>query len=56
MAPQEQYRILITESGILNKEDVKLTTDTDIYACLIGEAFMRQEDPGQALATMLVQD
>jgi indole-3-glycerol phosphate synthase len=56
MVPQEQNRILITESGILQKEDVKLMNDNDIYGFLIGEAFMRQEDPGQALATMMAQD
>ena len=56
MVSEEQNRLLITESGILHKDDVKLMNDNDIYGFLIGEAFMRQEDPGQALATMMAQD
>lgn len=56
LVPQEQNRIFITESGILTKEDVKLMNDNDVYGFLIGEAFMRQEDPGQALALMMAQD
>lgn len=56
MVPQDENRILITESGILHKEDVKLMNDNDIYGFLIGEAFMRQENPGQSLAIMMAQD
>lgn len=56
MVSEKQNRLLITESGILHKDDVKLMNDNDIYGFLIGEAFMRQEDPGQALATMMAQD
>ena len=53
MVSEAQIRLLITESGILHKDDVKLMNDNDIYGFLIGEAFMRQEDPGLALATMM---
>lgn len=56
LMPQDGSRLLITESGILQKEDVKLMNDNDIYGFLIGEAFMRQDDPGQALAAMMAQD
>jgi indole-3-glycerol phosphate synthase len=56
LVPTDENRLLITESGILTKDDVKLMNDNDIYGFLIGEAFMRQQDPGQALATMMAQD
>ena len=56
MLAQEKDRFLITESGILSRDDVKLMNDNDVYGFLIGEAFMRQEDPGKALAAMMAQD
>lgn len=56
MLPKDENRLLITESGILSKDDVSLMNDNEIYGFLIGEAFMREEDPGQALATMMAQD
>ena len=45
-------RMLVTESGILAAEDVKLMRDHDIHGFLVGEAFMRQADPGQAMASL----
>lgn len=42
-------RLLITESGILNRADVDVMLAHDIYSFLIGEAFMRAEDPGAEL-------
>ncbi|MEH6389250.1 MULTISPECIES: indole-3-glycerol phosphate synthase TrpC [Pseudomonas] len=42
-------RMLITESGILNRADVEVMLAHDIYGFLIGEAFMRAEDPGAEL-------
>ncbi len=41
--------LVITESGILNAEDVTLMNTNNIYGYLVGEAFMRQVNPGQAL-------
>jgi indole-3-glycerol phosphate synthase len=41
--------LVITESGILGAQDVKLMKEHDIHAFLVGEAFMRQDNPGQAL-------
>ena len=43
---------VVTESGILKSEDVRLMLDHGVQAFLIGEAFMRAEDPGQALAAL----
>ena len=42
-------RLLVTESGILNRADVELMLAHDIYAFLVGEAFMRAADPGAEL-------
>ena len=43
-------RIVVTESGILGPEDVKLMRGHQVHAFLVGEAFMRAEDPGVELA------
>jgi indole-3-glycerol phosphate synthase len=42
-------RLVVTESGILNRADVELMEVSDVYAFLVGEAFMRAESPGQEL-------
>ena len=42
-------RIPITESGIFNKKDIKLMNENHINTFLVGEAFMKQPDPGMAL-------
>jgi indole-3-glycerol phosphate synthase len=43
-------RIVVTESGILKAEDVKLMRSHQVHAFLVGEAFMRADDPGVELA------
>lgn len=47
-----QDRLLITESGILAREDVERMTSAGVHAFLVGEAFMRAPDPGAAMATL----
>ncbi|NBA97745.1 indole-3-glycerol phosphate synthase TrpC [Pseudomonas sp. R5(2019)] len=42
-------RLVITESGILNRADVELMEINEVYSFLVGEAFMRAEDPGLEL-------
>ncbi|MDH5785571.1 MAG: indole-3-glycerol phosphate synthase TrpC [Chromatiales bacterium] len=42
-------RIVVTESGIHTPEDVKLMRDNKVNAFLVGEAFMRAEEPGEKL-------
>ena len=42
-------RIPITESGIFDHEDIKLMNENHINTFLVGEAFMRQDEPGEAL-------
>jgi indole-3-glycerol phosphate synthase len=43
---------VITESGIFHKADVTLMQEHGVNAFLVGEAFMRAEDPGTALAEL----
>ena len=45
-------RLLVTESGILTAADVKTMRDAGINAFLVGEAFMRAPEPGEALAKL----
>ena len=45
-------RLLVTESGILGREDVVRMTQAGVHAFLVGEAFMRAKEPGEALATL----
>ena len=44
-----QDRLVITESGILNRADVELMEINEVRAFLVGEAFMRADEPGQEL-------
>ncbi len=43
-------RFVVTESGIFTPEDVALMRSNNVHAFLVGEAFMRQPDPGAELA------
>jgi len=45
-------KTLVTESGILNRADVQLMRDKQVNAFLVGEAFMRAQDPGVALSEL----
>ena len=45
-------QLLVTESGIRTAADVKRMQESGINAFLVGEAFMRVEDPGSALKRM----
>jgi len=45
-------RLLVTESGIVSPDDVKRMREAQVHAFLVGEAFMRAAEPGQALATL----
>lgn len=46
----EGGRIVVTESGIFKPEDVALMRAHDVHAFLVGEVFMRADDPGAELA------
>lgn len=43
-------RLVITESGILTPDDVRQMCDRDVFGFLVGETFMRADDPGAKLA------
>jgi indole-3-glycerol phosphate synthase len=45
-------KTLVTESGILNRADVQLMRDKQVNAFLVGEAFMRSPNPGNALSEL----
>lgn len=45
-------RILVTESGIHKREDVLRMGAAGVGAFLVGEAFMREPEPGEALARL----
>ncbi|AVR87688.1 indole-3-glycerol phosphate synthase TrpC [Thauera aromatica] len=45
-------RIVVTESGILTPEDVALMRAHAVQTFLVGEAFMRADDPGAALRAL----
>jgi indole-3-glycerol phosphate synthase len=42
-------RIVVTESGIHRVDDIKIMRDHQVNSFLVGEAFMRADDPGLAL-------
>jgi len=43
---------VVTESGILGRKDVVRMREHQVNAFLVGEAFMRAEDPGAKLAEL----
>lgn len=45
-------RTVVTESGIHTKEDVNLMRKNNVNAFLVGEAFMKAEDPGKELKNL----
>lgn len=45
-------RLLVTESGVATREDVASLRGAGIHAFLVGEAFMRAPEPGEALAAL----
>jgi indole-3-glycerol phosphate synthase len=47
-------RLVVTESGIHSPEDVARMRSHGVHAFLVGEAFMRADDPGARLAELFV--
>jgi indole-3-glycerol phosphate synthase len=48
-------RIVVTESGIHTRADVEAMQAHGVNSFLVGEAFMRADDPGQKLAELFFQ-
>jgi indole-3-glycerol phosphate synthase len=47
-------RIVVTESGISRREDVGRLRQNGVHSFLVGEAFMRAADPGEALQAIFL--
>jgi len=47
-------KLIITESGISTKKDVALMNKNNINCFLVGEAFMKDEDPGEKLKELFL--
>ena len=47
---------VVTESGIRTREDIRSMRDAGVEAFLVGEAFMRANDPGTALRELFRVD
>jgi indole-3-glycerol phosphate synthase len=47
-------KIVVSESGIHNRSDIELLRENKVNGFLIGEAFMRQQDPGRALSELVL--
>ncbi len=52
LAQIPEDRIVVTESGIHTHEDVALMWQNSVHSFLVGEAFMRAEEPGKKLAAL----
>jgi len=48
----DDERIVVTESGILQPQDVETMRAAGVNAFLVGEAFMRTREPGEGLKTL----
>ena len=45
-------RLLVTESGIHTADDVSMMRENNVHAFLVGEAFMKVDEPGEKLAEL----
>lgn len=52
LAAIPEGRIVVTESGIHTAEDVALMRQHAVHSFLVGEAFMRADEPGEKLAEL----
>lgn len=49
-------RLVVAESGIHTREDVRRLRKHGVHSFLVGEAFMRAEHPGERLAALFAQE
>jgi indole-3-glycerol phosphate synthase len=45
-------RLLVTESGIHARDDVEVMRRNGVHIFLVGEAFMKADEPGEKLAEL----
>ena len=53
LLPQLEGKIVVTESGIFTRADMRLMQENNVHTFLIGESLMRAENIAQALHTLL---
>jgi indole-3-glycerol phosphate synthase len=53
MADIPESKVIVTESGIKTKEDIRKLSKAGVDAFLIGETFMRADNPGEMLNEFL---
>ena len=53
LIPKERGYIVVSESGIHTPKDIALLRNSGVNSFLVGEAFMRADDPGMALAQLI---
>jgi len=46
-------RIVVSESGIASRDDIRMLSNAGVDAFLIGESLMRQKSPGAKLAELI---
>lgn len=51
-----QDKVLVSESGISNPETIRLLREAGYKGFLIGETFMKTDDPGQALHQFIIRN
>lgn len=54
MVKTDHGRIVVSESGIHNSEDITFLQHHDIHSFLIGESLMRHDDPGAQLKQLIL--
>ena len=53
LAQIPEDKLAPSESGINTPEDIRILRDNGVFGFLIGEAFMRENDPGDALSRLI---
>ena len=52
LLPEIQNKIVVAESGITSKKEIQLLQEHGVNTFLIGETFMKEPDPGEALLNL----
>ncbi|PID42863.1 MAG: indole-3-glycerol-phosphate synthase [Proteobacteria bacterium] len=52
LIPDDLDKTIVTESGIVTRSDVRLMRENQVNSFLVGESFMRADDPGEKLGEL----